>query len=263
MSHRGPGARRFSLPERDDTIGALDEALRLKIAATWERRSTEELKVAATFAALVDELLRSGADRQVLTLVARGVSEEVRHGEICHELASRYRGEPAPWPPPIHASTAPPPGPRESRGMLHVFGSLCVNESIAATYLEQSLRDARAPSVRAVLQELFADEVTHARSGWLFAASAVKTDASRRAIIEEHAASLVKTVVGCWWGEDMLLLPEGVPEHGLPSVSATREAALIAIRDLVVPGLAELGIDAEPTRAWVSGVSPEMESLPA
>ena len=64
-------------------------------------------------------------------------------------------------------------------------------------------------------------------------------------------------------GDTMLLLPEGVPEHGLPSVSATREAALIAIRDLVVPGLAELGIDAEPTRAWVSGVSPEMESLPA
>jgi hypothetical protein len=136
-----------------------------------------------------------------------------------------------------------------------------VNEAIAAAYLETSLREATAPSARAVLQELLADEVIHARSGWVYASGAMKKPALRDAI-EEHVPALVRTVVGCWWGEDMLLLPEGVPTHGLPSVRATRETALVAVLEIVLPGFEALGIDVAGARTWTDRASPESARLP-
>ena len=52
------------------------------------------------FSVIAREFFENGADATVMSLVARAVSDEVRHAEICRLLATRYLGRDVAWPPP-------------------------------------------------------------------------------------------------------------------------------------------------------------------
>jgi len=118
------------------------------------------------------ELLETGADPVVQQIVARAVSDEVRHAEICRALARRYLARDVAWPPP---GPVPLPfhGPASEalRPTLHITAMCCINETLATAWLGRSLADATAPLARAAVRALLADDIDHARAGWAHLAS--------------------------------------------------------------------------------------------
>ncbi len=245
---RGPVVQ---MPALDERIESLDPSTRRAIADTWQRRAHEELKVAAAFSVLCRELLQIGADADVVAVASRGVSDEVRHGEICRLLASRYRGQDLPWPPSVPIEPNPVRDDLLERTTLHATGMCCVNEAIASTYLEASFAGATGPCARAALRELLQDEVEHARLGWTYLGRAVATPALRAAV-QNHMLPIVQHVVGHWFDDSAITLKDGAPEDGLPSVAVMRSCAVTAVRDLVLPGFAALALDVTPTQAWLT-----------
>jgi hypothetical protein len=243
--------RVVEMPARDERIESLALELRRAVSDTWQRRAHEELKVAAAFSVLCRELLETGADADAVAVAARAVSDEVRHGEICRTLASCYRGEEVPWPPAVAIDPHPAREDHLVRTALHVTSMCCVNEAIASTFLETSFAGATGLCARAALRELLQDEVEHARLGWLYVARAVRTPMLHEAV-QANMLRLVDNCVACWLDCSAITLRDGMPDDGLPSVAVTRACALTAVRELVLPGFEQVGLDVRETRTWLA-----------
>lgn len=237
------------LPEHDPLIDALPSGLRREVADTWERRAHEELKVAAAFSVLTRELLEVGADRSVLAAASRAVNDEVRHAEVCRCLASKYRGTDVSWPAEVVVEPSSRGDERRMRTTFHVVVLCCVNEAIATTFLGESLDGARSPSARAAVGELLGDEVEHARAGWTYLATQPR---AMLAAVEANLVTLVEPVWKSWWDADRVTLLQGAPEHGVPSVATMRGCVASALREIVAPGFAQLGLDVGPLSSWVA-----------
>jgi hypothetical protein len=155
-----------AMPAHDPVIEAMEAELRRAVGETWRRRAHEELKASMSFAVLSQRLLEVGAAPEAMARVARAVSDEVRHAEACRALAARYLGDDTAWPGPVVIEITPPGEDRLVSASLHMVKMGCVNETIAAVFIEASLEAAVAPSARAVLGLILADEVEHGRAGW-------------------------------------------------------------------------------------------------
>jgi|SRR5215472_733054 len=237
------------LPD-DPTIAALDAELRERLGRQWASRATAELRVAAIFSIVSGGLLETGADPAVIQIAARAVSDEVRHAEICRQLAERYLGRAVPWPP---AGRAPMPelarAPKELRPTLHTIAMGCVNETIASAWLEESLRPTTSPLARAALRELIADDIHHARLGWAHLASPFVPARLRREI-GGWLPGLLSAVVKPWVADAKDRVVEGVPSHGVPSFETTRSVVRSTLRDVVLPGFESLGVPVARASEW-------------
>src|SRR5262249_50707577 len=138
--------------------------------------------------------------------------------------------------------------PAALRPTLHAVAMGCVNETVASAWLEASLEKATAPLARAAIRELMADDVHHARLGWAHVGSAHVTKAMR-ADVSAWLPRLLQAVVGPWL-RDAPAYGEGVPAHGVPSMETTKATVVCALREIVLPGLESLGVDARAGRAW-------------
>ena len=61
----------------------------------------------------------------------------------------------------------------------------------------------------------------------------------------------MRRVAACWFDDAAITLPDGAPEHGLLSNADTHRAVVTALRELVLPGLAALGLDTSASAAMV------------
>lgn len=253
LRRRGPAL--LTLPERDDAIEAMPAAQRRRVGETWHRRAHEELKAAMAFSLLSRELLEIGAAPEAMARIARAVSDEVRHAEILRALASRYLGEEARWPPavPIDADAGRLGARPREQASLHAVSLCCVNETIAAVFIEAGHAAATCPSARATLGLILADEVEHGRAGWIYLAGVAGDDAVR-ATVQQALVSIVRKDVECWFDFHAITLPEGVPEHGLIANADTRRCVATALRELVLPGFAQLGFDVTDAARLVDGL---------
>ncbi len=230
------------LPTTDPAIDAMDPALRHAVGATWQRRAHEELKASMTFALLSRKLLEIGAAPEAMSRVARAVGDEVRHAEVCRALASRYLGEEVPWPAAVHAELGPTDDDPRVQASLHTVALSCVNETIAGVFIEASHAACVCPSARATLGIILADEVEHGRAGWAFLAS-VRTDRIVMRAVQRNLAAIVGEIAACWFDDTPVTLPAGAPEHGLPSNQDTHRCVVTALREIVLPGFTQLGLD--------------------
>jgi hypothetical protein len=245
--------RVLRLPDEDPVIDAMPDALRSEVAKTWARRGHEELRVAIAFSVLCRELLQTGASPNVLALVSRAVHDEVRHAEVCRALAARYARAPFPWPDEVVITPSDAKIDPRLRAAFHMVTMCCVNEAIACVFLEACRRDASSPSARRASGDLLADEVLHARAGWIFVAEQPRPMIDA---IEDNLLTLTMPVVQGWWDEGAVTMPEGAPEHGIPSTRTTRECLFSAMHDIVLPGFERVGVDVRATRDWLRSVEP-------
>lgn len=244
------------MPEQDTVIEAADPALRRAMGETWQRRAHEELKAAMSFALLSRSLLEVGTVPDVLARVTRAVSDEVRHAEALRALASRYLGEEVPWPPPVHVEAdLPGPHPRR-RAALHVVTLCCMSESIASVFFEAAHDAAVSPSARATLGLVLADEVEHARAGWVYLAS-IRDDGDRDVweSVQSSLATVTGAVIEAWFDFSAITLPHGAPEHGLLANDDVRRCVVTALRDIVLPGFEQVGFDVGTVRQSVLRLS--------
>jgi hypothetical protein len=92
-------------------------------------------------------------------------------------------------------------------------------------------------------REHLKDEIDHARLGWAHLASdAVDRDLSQR--LGRRLSRLLEVNVAEWKRPDEHLPREGVRAHGHLSVEENDAVVDAAVRDVVLPGFALLGISA-------------------
>jgi hypothetical protein len=237
------------LPD-DPSIDELDAGTRARLGRQWASRAQAELRVAGVFTVVAHDLLEQGADPAVLHIAARAVSDEVRHADLCRALAERYVGRPVAWP--VAGRSAMPSlsrAPASLRATLHTVAMGCVNETIASAWLEESLQRVTAPAARAVIRELIADDIHHARLGWgHLGSSFVAKDA--RKTLGGWLPQLLEYAAKPWLKSGADTIVEGVPSHGVPSVETTREVVGSTLSGVVIPGFDSLGVPTRAAKEW-------------
>jgi hypothetical protein len=234
-------------------LAGTSAALREKLARHWEERALLELRVSGYFSQLLTELLTVGADPEVLHLVARAPHDEVRHAEICRATASIYRGCEVPWPSPGPTPIAAHEGvAAEFVPTLHVATMCCVNETIAGAWLEGCYAMATVTVAKRALRALLREEIDHARIGWAHLASKHVTPRMRRSLAK-WLRYMIDASLTAWLRPDRVIPMRGVPAHGVPSAVVTRQLVHAAVRDLVLPGFAHVGVDVTDARTHFFG----------
>jgi len=229
-------AARRALPAEDPSIDALDRPSRELLARAWAERARSELGAGAVFAAISQGLFAAGAPAEVQWLAARAVCDEMRHAEICRFLAIRYGGADI-------ARPAPPvPGDPPRSALVYAVLNGSINETIASAVLTACHEGASSPLARAATRELLADEVDHARVGWALLADGPLA-AGLRCEVARALPTLVRIVRDRWLAR-AAELPEDLPRgHGCLPRAEVEELVDHALRVLVLPGFAHVGID--------------------
>jgi hypothetical protein len=138
-----------------------------QLACKWAQDGLHEHASVASFARFGLELLALGAPAQLLNEQLLAASDELRHARLCFALARRFGGVA------VRPGAMPMPrGALDRAGdpvatALGVFEEGCVNESSAACEAAHAAELATDPEVRAVLEQIAADERRHATAAWV------------------------------------------------------------------------------------------------
>lgn len=234
-------ANRIELPD-DETIELLPDASRRAIAGHWLHRASAELGVAVAFEALRPRLRGVGAAEVVLALADKAIDDERRHGELCARLAARYLGEGVDVPD-ARGGALPDFGTVDepTEVALIVVGMCCINESVASEWIRSCWQLATAPTALAANKAHLQDEIDHARLGWAHLASEAVSPSLRKTL-RAWAPRLLRVNVAEWKKRDAHLPEEGIPAHGHLGWADHDEVIDAAVRDVVIPGLAHVGV---------------------
>jgi hypothetical protein len=212
----------------------------------------EHLAVGA-FALLTQELAQVGCEPVVLSLIARAAADEIRHAEVCRQMAmallggaavpARYRGLPKI---PAQKETSP-----ADRALLHVVEMCCLSESITAVYFTEMISRASHPVAKAAVESLLEDEIDHSRVGWAYLAS--RASAKTTTGLAEAMPAMLERTVGRAIAELGVTDDQDDPAmEAFGYLSNTTGARVVrqAFRDVILPGVEQLGVDTGPARAW-------------
>jgi len=227
----------------DEFLRSYADPIKRGVAGIWAMRAGLELSVSAGYAIIIRELLETGAAKPVLQLCCEAATDEIGHAQLCLDLAERLDGTKRDWPAPtsLHVPNYPgiPSGPLLTT--LHLVAMSCLNETIACERLLEAIQVTRCPSAKHALQLILSDEIKHARAGWAHLASRHVTESMKRDLAA-YVPELVHASMTSLIEENASIPTEEYSIWGLPSVDAARIHAQKAIRDIVMPGFAHLGI---------------------
>ncbi len=229
------------LPFDDASADGMDGDVRALLAEYWTQRARSERRVGRAFELMVPRLEAVSAAPEVLTLLRSAVDEERRHAGLCMQMAAYYTGtHPAPVPA-IADVVLPSFGyddPVMENAVL-VAGMCCINESIACVWLEACLNVASTPLTIAANRLHLREEVRHAQLGWAHLASSAVPPTVARAV-DELVPALIEANRPLWQEPHPTLPLEGIPEHGCPGRAAHHEVIEMALREVVLPGFAQV-----------------------
>jgi hypothetical protein len=214
--------------------------------------------VGDSFAVIRDALAEHGGQQALVDLATRAVDDEVRHAELSRVVASRFAGRELEALPRLPAFV--PEHPQASpalRRTLWVVGQCCLNETIASAVLEASLEASTGALACAALRELLSDEIDHARIGWGHVAA---LDAETRAALAPWLYNLTRSNVRTWRTTPRDYPPAAITPllvaHGALSAELLEGAILTALRELVIPGFAQVGLSTDRIARWVEDGAP-------
>lgn len=248
----GGGARRtVAWAELD--AEALGDDGRRTVGATWLERTKQEHLAVGAFALLARELAEEGCDPVVLSLVTRASCDEVRHADICRRFAvvlmgedrvpARFRGLPKV---PVHPQASP-----GERVLFHVVEMCCLSETLTGVYFTEMLARTTDRVAREAIESLLEDEIDHGRVGWAYLAERSR-DRKLDGLAEALPAMLTRIF------EAVLGSPRSAPRDdagleacGYLGPAAGAEVYRRALRDVILPGFEQLGLDLRPSRALI------------
>lgn len=252
LSPRGRWSGRLTarpLPDGAQERSSLSPEARASLARHWLARCAAERRVSDAFEVVRRALEDDEAPRALCELAARAVDDELRHAELCREVASRYAGEELAAPRSLALEVPPHPGASApQRRALHVLGHCALNETFASAVLEHALQRAEGELARAALRELLSDEVDHARLGWGYLAASPR---HRRQALAPWLLEVLRANVRSWRETDRAA-PEdaSLAAHGAVLSGSVDVALEAALRDLVAPGMSALGLWSAELEAW-------------
>jgi hypothetical protein len=241
------------LPLGDPSIDRLADGERSALATVWLARAATERRVADSFEVIHGALAAVKTEGEVLRIAARAVDDEHRHAELSRVVASRFAGTELPPPPRLELRVPKHEGASEElRHTLHIVGQCALNETTASLFLEACLTHATGELASAALRELLSDEIDHARIGWAHLAG---VRPAIRAAAAPWLLALTKKNLAIW--RDSPRAPasgDAMTAHGAPSVEVIDDALIAAVRDLILPGFEQAGIErsaVEAIGAWL------------
>ncbi len=242
--HRLMRRRQAAIPWAATTAGALTDAERERLAATWTRRAAAEYLAVSTFSVLAIDLVAAGAPADILSLCLRAGIDEVRHAELCLRMIEIYGGKQILPPPGMSSLPDDPTRPRLLQALANTMLVSCVSETYATTILSATRDLTVDPVAEAVLTSIYSDEVMHARLGWSYlryaldrgGPSAIAAAAAMVPIALRGVANVVERERPT--GE----VTDRVREHGLMTAAEEREIFSSCVREVLVPGFEALGI---------------------
>ncbi|MCB9780702.1 MAG: ferritin-like domain-containing protein [Alphaproteobacteria bacterium] len=200
------------------------------LAAHWGRVAAMEHASVASFARFTLQLMALGAPPDLLAEAHAAGLDEIRHAQRTYGLAARFGGG-AVGPGPLSLS-----GVEVQTDRAEVVRSLvaeaCVGETLGVAEAHAALQACEDEGVRAVLEEILADEQRHATLAWktlrwLLAEDAALVEVARAAADEALAALTARRSEA-----------PGVPAFGMPSGPQRHAARVAAAEGLVRPLLA-------------------------
>jgi hypothetical protein len=220
---------------------------RVLLADLWQSRAKSEATVRVVFDQLVGELSQANAHAAVIDLARHAAEDEDRHARICHDLATAYRGRPIEL---VATPTARLPDyttDMRLRAALHAINLCCVSESLACAFVEACMATCDDSELRAIHGRHLADEIGHARIGWAHIASLSPED---KAAVAPFLVDILRAQVEGWESRVHALPEHGVPGHGYPARDAIIDVIHGAVREIILPGFAHVGIDATAAQTW-------------
>ncbi len=250
----------LSLPE-SMTLSATEREAAL---ATWRARMRNEHVSARVFAALVSQMIAAGSPAREQAMVAQMIGEELSHGRLCAAVVAALGGEPVMEvgdlePVPMHEDATP------LEGLLrNILSISCLSETVAVALIDAERAQAGPEALQAILREILADEVQHARFGWrvLEAHQPDLTPALR----ERLSDYLVEAFYHLRAHELAHLPARKSPSalaasYGVCDGHDARALFYETVMQVIIPRLQELGLDA--ARAWQASLVLESQRLSA
>lgn len=226
--------------------------------ASWIERMAHEHHSAAVFSRLLPQLVEAEASLEYKTVALRMSMDELRHAALSGDVVRLLGGTPETErelrtePLPEHAGAS-----ARERAMRNVLFVSCLSESIAAPLLAAERELAREPHVRAVLEQLAADETLHARFGWAYVRETwqVASDAERAGMQRYLPLALGAIEARMHEAMTLELDADAALEDELAALGVTmgdRSRALMdeVVDTVVLPALEAIGLDARA--AWAA-----------
>ncbi len=221
----------------------------------WRRRMLHEHQSSAVFARLLPQLIEAEATLEFKTCVLRFAMDELRHAGLCGRVVALLNGDPM-IEAPLTTESLPkhldcPPLERALRNVL--FTSL--SETISVGLLTEERERAQEPFVKAVLHQLSADEINHARFGWIYLGDTwPRLDAAGRSRIQMYLPIALGHLEACMLGAMPIgkKLPEALLQEaqalGFSDSHTARSLLADTFEEVIIPQLSAVGLDART--AW-------------
>jgi hypothetical protein len=228
--------------------------------ATWLGRAANEYVSSTVFEGLAPQIEAAGMGAEAVRACEQFADEERRHGVLCAAVVEALGGEAIvelQQRPPFPKHEGAQPIEAALRSMLSIS---CLSETVAVALIGAEREDMPDGELRELLTSIWADEIGHARFGWMLVGEhAPSLDAATR---ERLSRYLAKAFVHLEEHELAHLPhspppPEGGAALGLCSGTSARALFYDTVAEVIVPRLDALGLAA--TRAWVDRKSVSFE----
>jgi hypothetical protein len=221
----------------------------------WTERMRREHHSAAVFSRLLPQLMEAGATLDVKTAVLKMAMDELRHANLCGSVVELLGGRAeldtdlATEPLPEHPKCTP-----LERALRNVVFVGCLNETIAVAILTEERALVVEPAIESVLVQLVADEIWHAKLGWLYlgevwplldATQRDRTNAYLPYAFGHLEQALMGPIARVRFDE---ALTDELNALGIPAPQDMREVCDETLRTTVLPQLDAHGLAA--TDAW-------------
>jgi hypothetical protein len=221
----------------------------------WRGFAISEYESTSVFAQLAVQTMEAAAPVDVTSTVLRMAQDELRHAELCLDVAVALDPhDPPPAVPATFAALSRHPGrPAEERALRNVIYGCCMSETVNAARFVQSLDTATDPFVRETVRRLLADEAQHAQFGFLYLElwrAWLDQHADARAEISQFLRRAFAVL------EQNLAAPSAdfaAPDSdeialGVPTADSLHATFYVTVEEAIVPALDAYGLDA--TAAW-------------
>ena len=221
------------------------------VGEAWAFRARVEVDAALRFTRLAAVIPEFDPGSPAVALMLSAAQDEQRHAALCAELSATY-GVPVDTTAGAVDDIAPPGLSRRQAVLYEVVAACCITETESVATLATLLEEEAEPRVRTVLHEIARDEVLHSKMGWAhLAREATRLDISFLApwipvmlsgTVDDRLFSTAPSQ-----GE-----PDGLLRHGVLPHARKREVFVLALLDVIFPGLDRFGVDSGPARSWLT-----------
>lgn len=229
-----------SIDRRD--ITELSDEERQLLASYWFRRSEGELTSYVGFQHVLADLRAEGSPSAVVELGERAVRDEYQHALWCREWAVRFGHRPEAETRPRSLLPLAFPGATERQNRLLRILMCCFTETVGCFILRHVRQVVADSELRSQNQRHLADEVQHSRVGWAHLATLTP---EARKLIEPRAAEVLALLPKVCCDGPELDREELVP-FGYFTPRLLRAAYDDAMHDVILPGLAHVGLETNP-----------------